>query len=276
MKDIKSITGAELGVGSPIKFEILETVSDLDYKMAIVMLEMIIKNNKAGKQSMFILPVGPLGYAKRFAWLVNRNNVSLKDTIILNMDEYMWDEKTLMEPTHPLSFKKFMNDDFYGMIRDDLNVLPENRLFPDPENLMSLWERIQEKEGGVDIAFGGIGIDGHIAFNEPPDEDISVEDFGNLYTRVLPVHYSTRVLNSLVYGGNYKNMPEYCITIGMKEILSAQKLRFFTGASSRSASIVREVLHGPVTPEVPASLMQNHPDCKIYCLQDAAMFLPVI
>ena len=275
MIDIKSITGAELGVGSPIKLEVIETMSDLDYLMAITMLEAVIKNNKEGKQTMFILPVGPLGYAKRFAWLVNRNNVSLRDTIILNMDEYMWDESTLMEPDHPLSFVRFMNSDFYGKIRDDLNVLPENRLFPDPNNLLYMWERIQAKEGGVDIAFGGIGLDGHIAFNEPPLEPISAEDFGNLHTRVLPIYFTTQVTNSLVYGGNYKAMPKYCITIGMKEILSAQKLRFFTGTSERSASILREVLHGPVTSVVPASLMQNHPDCTVFTLE-AALMQPVI
>ena len=274
MRDIKTITGEELGVGSPIKFEVLETQSDLDYKMAIVMLETIIRNNKEGKPSMFILPVGPLGYAKRFAWLVNRNDVSLKNTTILNMDEYMWDEKTLMEPTHPLSFKKFMNEDFYGNIRDDLNVLPENRLFPDPENTGYLWERIQQKEGGVDIAFGGIGMDGHIAFNEPPLEPMSVEDFADIPTRVLPIYFTTQVTNSMVYGGNYKNMPKYCISIGMKEILSSQKLRFFTG-SARGSSMIREVLHGPVTSEVPASLMQTHADCKIYCMAEA-LAQPVI
>ena len=275
MKDINSIPVNELGVGSPIKLEVLETQTDLDYVMAIIMLEAVIKNNKEGKQTMFILPVGPLGYAKRFAWLVNRNKVSLKNTIILNMDEYMWDEKTLMEPDHPLSFVRFMNSDFYGKIHDDLNVLPENRLFPDPNNLMYMWERIQEKEGGVDVAFGGIGLDGHIAFNEPPLEPISVEDFGNLHTRVLPIYYTTQVTNSLVYGGNYKGMPPFCITIGMREILSAQRLRFFTGVNERSASMLRQVLHGPVTSEVPASLMQTHPDCKIFCLE-AALMNPII
>lgn len=274
MRDIKTITGEELGVGSPIKFELLETESDLDYKMAILMFEQVVENNKAGKPTMFILPVGPRGYAKRFAWMVNRNDVSLKNTTILNMDEYMWDETTLMDDKHELSFKRFMDEDFYGNIRDDLNVLPENRLFPDPKNPMYLWERIQQKEGGVDIAFGGIGIDGHIAFNEPPETPMSVEEFGNLHTRVLPIHFSTRVVNAMPYGGNYKTMPDYCITIGMKEILSAKKLRFFTG-SERSASIIREVLHGPVTSEVPGSLMQNHPDCKIYCM-NTALVQPVI
>ena len=261
----KSIKPEEMGVGSPIKFEVVQTQSDTDYIMAILMAETVARNNKAGKQTMFILPVGPRGYAKRFAWLVNRYDISCRDTIILNMDEYMWDEQTLIEPDHPLSFVKFMNDDFYGQIRDDLNVRSENRLFPEPANPGYLWERIQQKEGGVDICFGGIGLDGHIAFNEPPLMPMTAQEFGALPTRVLPIYYTTLVTNSLSYGGNYKNMPKYCISIGMREILSAQKLRFFSGSSYRVASILREILHGPVTADVPASLMQTHPDCTIYC-----------
>ena len=265
MRDIKSITPEELGVGSPIKLEVIETQSDLDYKMAIIMFEELLRNNKAGKQTMFILPVGPTGYAKRFAWLVSRNDVSCKDLIIIQMDEYMWDEKTLMEPTHPLSFCKFITEELLGNIREDLKVLPENYIYPKPENPGYIWERIQQKEGGVDICFGGIGLNGHIAFNETPLTPMSVEDFAALPTRVLPVYYTTIVTNSLAYGGNYREMPKYCISIGMKEILSSRKLRFFTGTRYQSASIIRRVLHGPVTSEVPASLMQTHPDCVIFC-----------
>ena len=274
IKDIKNIKPEEFGSGSPIKVQIVESLTDLDYQMALVMFETIVRNKKAGKPSMFIVPVGPTGYAKRFAWLVNRNNLSLKDVTIINMDEYMWDEKTLIEPDHPLSFKWFMNQDFYGKIRDDLNVPQENRIFPDPENPGRIWEIIQGKEGGVDVSIGGIGLNGHIAFNEPPLQPMPAEEFAKLPTRVLPIYFTTRVTNCLEYGGNYKGMPGFCITIGMKEILSAQKLRFYSGRI-HSASIVRQVLHGPVTSEVPASLMQTHPDCKICCMEDV-LTMPVI
>lgn len=262
----------EVGVGSPIAFEILEHEGDTDYKMALLMMEEVMRNNAAGKPTMFILPVGPRGYARRFGWMVERFGVSLRDTTILNMDEYMWDEKTLIQPDHPLSFKKFMQEEFYGRIPEALNVLPQNRLFPDPANPEYLWERIQAKPGGVDICIGGIGIDGHIAFNEPPQTPMSPEAFAALPTRVLPVHYSTLVRNAMPYGGNYDAMPKFCITIGMREILSARRLCFFTGGST---SMIRRVLHGPVTSEVPASLMQTHPDCTIYCRREA-LEMPVI
>ena len=263
MKDIRAMAPEEIGKNSPIKVEIMERGDECDYIQPIMMLETIIRNNKLGKQSMFIVPVGPTGYAKRFAYLVNEYNISLKNVIIINMDEYMLTEKELIDPNHPLSFKKFMNDDFYGNIRDDLNVLPENRLFPDPKNPGYLWERIQQKEGGVDICFGGVGMDGHIAFNEPPLVPMTPEEFAALPTRVLPIYYTTQVTNSISYGGNYKGMPRYCISIGMKEILSSQKLVFFS-AWPAAVNAVRRVIDGEVTADVPGSLMQTHKDCTIY------------
>jgi len=263
MKDIRFMKSEEIGTNSPIKIEITERGDECDYIQPIMMIETIIENNKQGKPSMFIVPVGPTGYAKRFAYLVNEYGVSCKNVTIINMDEYMLTEKELIAPDHPLSFKKFMNDDFYGNIRDDLNVLPENRLFPDPENPGYLWERIQQKEGGVDICFGGVGMDGHIAFNEPPLLPMSPEEFAALPTRVLPIYYTTQVTNCISYGGNYLGMPRYCISIGMKEILSSKKLVFFSSWPA-AATAVRKVIDGPVTAEVPGSLMQTHGDCTIY------------
>ncbi|MCL2708194.1 MAG: glucosamine-6-phosphate isomerase [Defluviitaleaceae bacterium] len=268
MPDYTKIRQEDMGIGSPIALERVDGGTDVDYLMAICIAETIVKNNEAGRPSMLILPVGPTGYAKRFAWIANRNDISLKNTTIINMDEYMWDENTLMEPSHPLSFKGFMDREFYGEIRPELNVPASNRIFPDPKNTRAIWDLIQKKDGGVDVCIGGIGLDGHIAFNEPPEEKITAEEFAGYPTRVLKVHYSTRVINSLPYGGNYDAMPGHCVTVGMKEILSAKKLRFFTG-NSRNASIIRRILHGPVTPEVPASLMQRHPDCRLYCVGDA-------
>jgi len=141
MTDIRTMKPEEVGVGSPIRFELMERADECDYIQAIMMLETIIANKKAGKTSMFIVPVGPTGYAERFADLVNEYGIDLRDVTIINMDEYMLTEKELIDPNHPLSFKKFMNDCFYGKIRDDLNVLPENRIFPDPENPRRLFSR---------------------------------------------------------------------------------------------------------------------------------------
>ena len=77
-----------------------------------------------------------------------------------------------------------------------------------------------EELGGVDIAFGGIGITGHLAFNEPQPE-LTAEQFAQLPTRVLDIHPETRATNCVGdLGGALEDMPRKCVTIGMKEILS--------------------------------------------------------
>jgi len=253
----------EVGIGSPVRLEFIERDDECDYIQAIMMLETIVKNNRAGRPSTFIVPVGPTGYAKRFARLVNEHGVSLKNVTIINMDEYMLTEKELIDPKHPMSFIRFMNDFFYGRIKDELNVPPENRIFPEPANTGRIWDLINKKDGGVDICFGGFGVDGHIAFNEPPLYPMEAGEFAKLPTRVLPIYYTTQVTNSLWNGANYRGMPRYCVSIGMREILSSKKCCFFA-CWGTCATVIRQVLHGPVTSEVPGSLLQTHPDCTVY------------
>ena len=100
----------------------------------------------------------------------------------------------------------------------------EQRVFPDPNDLGRIPALIEEL-GGVDIAFGGIGITGHLAFNEPQPE-LTAEQFAQLPTRVLDIHPETRATNCVGdLGGALEDMPRKCVTIGMKEILGARKLR---------------------------------------------------
>lgn len=81
------------------------------------------------------------------------------------MDEYLDDDKKWVPETHPLSFRGFMNRTVYSQIDPELVMPEEQRVFPDPENVEYIPQLI-EKLGGVDICFGGIGINGHVAFNE--------------------------------------------------------------------------------------------------------------
>src|SRR5699024_11930229 len=102
--------------------------------------------------------------------------------------------------------------------------MPDNqRVFPDPADPAHI-DNVIEELGGVDIAFGGIGITGHLAFNEPQPE-LSCEEFAALPTRVLDIHAETRATNSVGdLGGALECMPKRCVTIGMKQILSAKKI----------------------------------------------------
>ena len=143
----------------------------------------------------------------------------------------------------------------------------EQRIFPDPNNLNYIPELI-EKLGGVDVCFGGIGINGHVAFNEP--EDVSSEEYATRGTRVLEIAKETRTINSVGdLCGAIDAMPKYCVTIGIKEILSAQKIRLYCFRDWHRA-VVRQAAYGEVSAHFPVTLVQNHPDAKITVNSTAA------
>ena len=91
---------------------------------------------------------------------------------------------------------------------------------------------------------------------------MSVEEFAALPTRVLSLSRETRTINSVTVGGGIEVVPRRAVTVGMKEILGARRLRFYCNRPWQSA-VVRRVLHGPVTAACPASLLRRHPDASI-------------
>ncbi len=273
--DINRIPIEELGQNSGIKLERCETEHDLYWKVAIEVLETIEENNKKGEPTVMVVPYGPIGPYSRLVYLINKYGVSLKNCVFINMDEYMMNEKECLSTDDPLSFKGGMNRIFYSLIKDELNVPEGNRLFPDPNNTGKVAEII-EKYGKLDMAWGGIGINGHFAFNEPPEDDeiCSAEEFLNRPTRVLKVSRETRTVNSYVNcGGDLDAIPRFCITVGMKEMFAAKKVRMCM-PREWNAGALRKVLHGEITPKVPCSLFRNHPDAKLFAA-DVALRSPI-
>jgi glucosamine-6-phosphate deaminase len=158
-----------------------------------------------------------------------------------------------------------MDRTFYSRVDDELNVLPENRIFPEPGKEGRVLEII-EKYGKLDLAFGGVGINGHFAFNEPPEpgEECTNEEFLNRATRTLKISRETRTINAYMNcGADLKAIPDWCITVGIKEMFMAKKVRMCMPRDWNAAAL-RQVLHGEVTCKVPCSLFQNHPDAKLY------------
>jgi len=272
--DINAIPKEELGKNSNIKLSVCDTEHDLYWRMAIEVLETIEENNKKGEPTLMVVPYGPLGPYSRLVYLVNKYKISLKSCIFMNMDEYMSDTEKYIDKDSPLSFRGGMERIFYSKIDDELNVLPENRYFPDPENPGKLMELI-EKYGKLDMAWGGVGINGHFAFNEPPEpgEACTNEEFLERPTRVLKISRETKTINSFMNcGGDLNSIPEYCITVGMKEMFMAKKVRMCM-PRDWNAGALRKILHGGVTAKVPCSLFQNHPDAMIYAA-DVALNSP--
>lgn len=225
------------------------------------MADEIKAHNERGERTVFICPVGPVGQYPYFVDIVNEENISLKNAWFLNMDEYLTDDKQWIDKSHPLSFRGFMDRTVYTKVRPELVMPEDQRVFPDPNDPDNM-ARVIEKLGGVDVCFGGIGINGHLAFNEAQDE-LTGEQFKQLHTRVLEITRETRTANAIGdFNGAIDDMPRWCVTIGMNEIYNARKVRLGVFRDWHRA-VIRHAAYGEVSGHFPATLMQTHPDALI-------------
>lgn len=251
----------ELLKAPKIPLEVWEDKPQVFEKMAREMADIIKQHNEKGEKTVFICPVGPIGQYPYFVDMVNNENISLKNCWFINMDEYLDDDKNWIDINHPLSFRGFMNRTVYTKIRPELVVPKEQRVFPDPTDVERIPKLIEEL-GGVDVCFGGIGINGHLAFNEA-DPTLTTEEFKALKTRVLPITKETRTANAIGdFGGALEDMPKYCITIGFNEIFNARKIRLGIFRDWHRA-VARRAAYGEKTADFPVSIIAEHPDALI-------------
>lgn len=255
------LTTQELGKDAKIAIKKLGDSGEVFYELALEMINLIEEKNAAGENSVIICPVGPVGHYPIFARLVNEKRLSLKNTWFINLDEYLDDNDNWIDIDHPLSFRGFMNKNVYSQIDPEL-VMPESqRIFPSPADPDAIGKLIAEL-GGVDLAVGGIGINGHLAFNEP-NEAMTGEEFAAQTTRVLDISRETRTINSVGdLGGAIDLMPKRCVTLGMKEILESRKVRLGVFRDWHRA-VVRQTAYGEKGAHFPATLLQGHPDAMI-------------
>lgn len=263
LPDYLSVSAERLGQGAPVAVEIVAGVEGVARHMAEAMLRAITAAREQGRSATLIVPVGPVDQFPILAEMVNRQGVDCRDLVLINMDEYLTDDDQWIDKGHPLSFRGFMDRKFYGLVEKHLAPREENRVFPHPDQCGAI-RRLIERRGGVDVCFGGIGINGHIAFNEPPeaDDEITGEEFAALPTRALDLARETRTINSVTIGGELSIVPRRAVTVGMAEILASRSLRFYCNRPWQRA-VVRRVLHGPVTAACPASFLRTHHDATL-------------
>lgn len=254
-----------------ITFKTVPQEWDVYFDMAMAMLEEIMKNNEAGKRTVMIVPVGPTNQYPILARLVNQLRVPLHNVWFFNMDEYLITPDTCIDFNDKMSFHKRMNDEFYSRVDKDL-VMPESqRLFPMPGKEAE-YDALIESLGGVDMCLGGLGINGHIAFNEPAEEgdDITADEYAALGTRVLPISRETQTINAYGYQrGDLRGMPKWCITVGMKPILSAKKIYIALNRDWQHG-IVKHVLRDEPTAKIPSTLLQRHGNTVICAYESVA------
>lgn len=206
------------------------------------------------------LPTGstPL---KVYAELVRKNKageLSFKNVITFNMDEYVG-----LPVEHPESYHSFMYNNLFNHIdipRENIHILDGNA--PDLAAECASYEEKIAATGGFDLFLGGIGEDGHIAFNEP---------FSPLQsrTRVVTLTDDTIRVNSRFFGGNVNLVPKQAMSVGVATVLGAKEV-VIMAFGPKKARAIGEAIEGPITHKNTVSALQNHPDGIVVMDEDAA------
>lgn len=202
----------------------------------------------------------PIGLYAELVRMHRDEGLSFADVTTFNLDEYVG-----LEGTHPQSYRWFMRHHLFDHVDIDLaRTHTPDVACPDEAEASRAYEKAIEDAGGVDLQLLGIGQNGHIGFNEPAD------DFPKA-THTVTLTPSTREANSRLFA-SLDEVPRQARTMGIGTIMRARRILLVANGSAKAA-IVRDALEGPVTPRVPASILQFHPDVTVVCDAEAGVLL---
>ena len=247
--------------GQLVVFDTLDEVYDY---LAEEMVNEFEKASKGDKVINFIMPVGPTQPYHLMAEKINYRQISLKNVRFFFMDEYVDDEKDKLIPmSNPLSFRGQIGPLLFNRIRPDLMMPKSQIIFPTPENIKDLPKMIKDL-GGIEVCYGGSGIHGHVAFNEPGP------GVAKANPRILEINDFTRTIDSTRHpgvGGNLENFPRRAITMGMKQCIEARKILIMTRNESPflnwANTIIRISALGKPGDDYPVTHMRHHKNLRI-------------
>ena len=279
-RDVQELIGLpipELRKRARIPFRIVPDHAALMNHFAQDILDTVRTSHRSGAPARLILPIGPVAHYRTVIEVSNRERISWRNVYSFNMDEFLDWEGRPIPVAHPLSFEGYMRREVFGRLDAELRIPDQNVFFPHPFRIDELSARIAEL-GGIDACYGGIGYHGHVAFNEPPLSRwhrISVEELRNSKTRVVTLG-SDSILNQSIScaGGCSSAIPPMAVTIGMRDILSAKKIRLYCAAGERHRTVFRISVAGNVCIEYPSTLVQGHPDAEV--ITDQATAEPIV
>ena len=226
-----------------------------------------IKKADPSREKPFVLglPTGssPLPVYKEFIRMFKAGEISFKNVITFNMDEYVG-----LEENHTESYHYFMFDNLFNHIdvpRENINILNGN--VKDLERECADYEKKIVMAGGIDLFLGGIGSDGHIAFNEPGSSLTS-------RTRIKSLRYDTILANSRFFGGDITRVPKQALTVGVGTIMDAREVLIIISGYNKARAL-REVVEGSISHMWTASILQMHQRGLIVCDQPSTSELHV-
>jgi glucosamine-6-phosphate deaminase len=226
-----------------------------------------INKFKPTQERRFVLglPTGssPIGMYKELIKLNEKGIITFKNVTTFNMDEYVG-----LPEEHPESYHSFMWNNFFSHIDIDkkyVNILNGNA--KELEKECEDYEKKIKNAGGINLFVGGIGPDGHIAFNEPGSS------IGSL-TRVKTLTMDTIIANSRFFDNDIKKVPKTALTVGVKTVLDAEEVLIIISGLNKSRALAKVVEEG-VNHMWTVSALQLHPKGLITCDEQATYELKV-
>jgi len=263
----------ELIKSSRVRLEVLPDTASLLHHMARSMADEILANNRAGQPTRWILPVGPVGQYPLLVNICNQEHIGWKNVHTFNMDEYCDWQGRAIPADHPLSFRGFMERAVFSQLDPPLRIPSSQVHFPDPLRLDEISQHIRAV-GGIDTCYGGIGLNGHVAFNEPPrllSGQVTAEEFRTSLTLLVPLTPESIIMNGTRnMGGNLADFPPVGVTLGMGDILAAQRIRLYCPGGAWQRTVLRQAALGEQTVNCPVTLLQDHPDYALMADRETA------
>lgn len=239
--------------------EIVNNTEEMGRLAANIFTEQIIRK----PDSVLGLATGstPLPLYSELVKRSKTGEVDFKKVRSVNLDEYVG-----LGPTHPQSYRFFMQRYLFDHIDiDQANIILPEGSAEDASAICRDYDARIAAWGGIDLQLLGIGHNGHIGFNEPGT-------VFTLKTHLVQIARRTRIANSRFFGGDPDKVPAYAITMGIGNIMGARNILLLVSGESK-AQILYRSLFEDVTPQVPASVIQLHPNVKVIADCEAAASL---
>lgn len=226
--------------------------------------ELLSKCIKEKNEAKIGLATGntPIGIYQSLVSLFQSGEVDFTNVRTYNLDEYLG-----LPKSHPSSFYSFMRRhliDHVNLKEEHINI-PHGKI-ASPEQECIRYNHILAQAGKLDVQILGIGLNGHIGFNEP---SASLSP----HTHIVKLTEETRRVNSPAFS-SLDEVPTHAITMGVASILRSKSILFMALGKEKS-KIMKQALEGPVTTQCPASLLQLHPNCTVFIDEKAASELDV-
>ncbi len=255
-----------------VPLRVCADAAEMGRLMARELADAIAAAAEAGTDFRVIVPCGPRVWYPLFAAIVNRERISLAHVAVFHMDETLDWEGRLLPRAHPYSFRGVMEEHFYAPIDAALRPPEARRHWLEPGNVGEIAALLADEP--AHLAYGGWGQDGHVAYNQArrqPYSALSLEELRGSTARVQENNADTVwALAQRELGAAYQFVPPMSVTLGMREILGAARVRLFSDTGSWKQTALRVALFGEPTPEYPITLLQEHPDALLTATHETA------